>query len=231
MFCRNCGAQIPDGATSCPACHAVEEANVAPEKTEEKAGIKNMMSGFKAPTKSGKSFAVTATALTLIPAIFIFTIDFVWNLKFDWAASGFIIGALLVIWVCSVLPALHITPAPVTAGICFLSVALYLLYIVKRFAGSMEWFTMFALPLLMIVAVFIGVDSALSGNTNLRGSGMWAVISGEGAIFCIAWGILWVNYHGVGVLQPRISVIFASLCLIGAVVFGAGAYINKIRKQ
>ena len=85
---------------------------------------------FNSPDKSSKSFAAIFSVLCLIPAIVTLTIDYIWNYKIDWKPTGYIVGALIVLWICCVLPAIKITPAPVTALICFMSLALYLMFIV-----------------------------------------------------------------------------------------------------
>lgn len=182
---------------------------------------------FSAPGKDGKNFAVIVTALTLIPAIGTLTIDYIWNYKIDWPATGYIVGALLVGWICTVLPAIHVMPAPVTAVICFFSAALYLLYIVKRVTGSMEWFTRFALPVLGIITVFIGLDSALSSSAGIKGYWLGAIGAFEASIFSILWGVLWDNYYHNGVIQLRFSVICASLFLMLTVVLVAGGYVTR----
>lgn len=186
---------------------------------------------FTAPGKNGKNFAAIVTALTLIPAIATITIDYIWNYKIDWPATGYIVGALVVGWICAVLPAIHVMPAPVTTIICFLSAALYILYIVKRVTGSMEWFTRFALPVLGVIAVFVGLDSALASSAGVKGFLLGAIGAFEASIFSIIWGILWDNYYHNGVIQLRFSVICASLFLMLAVIIAAMWYINRNEKS
>lgn len=225
MFCKNCGTSIPDGATSCPGCHAVVDgAPAAPAAPEEKKSI------LSAPTKGGKNFTALASAFLLIPAIFTIMIDYIVDYAVDWPPTGYVVGALLVCWICAVLPALKITPAPVTAIICFASVALYIMYIVKQISGSMEWFTLFALPMLMIFAVFVGVDSALTQNESLH-KFMAGIVAAEGAVYCFVWGLLWTNYHGQGLIQPRLSIIAACGCLMLSVILLAMGYVKGNNKS
>lgn len=221
MFCQKCGTPVPEETGVCPNCTPAPSA--PPKKTSR--------FGFNAPSKGGKSFAAIFSAITLIPTIGILTIDYIWNYAIDWPATGYLVGALLVIWICSVLPAVRVTPAPVTAFICFMSAALYIMYIVKRLTDSMEWFTVFALPALMIPAVFIGLDSSLASSTRLRGFGMGALVSAEAAIYSIAWGILWDNYYHAGVIELRFSVICASLFLMQAVILAAVAYVQRVNRK
>ena len=186
---------------------------------------------FNSPDKSGKSSAAIFSVLCLIPAIVTLTIDYIWNYKIDWKPTGYIVGALIVLWICCVLPAIKITPAPVTALICFMSLALYLMFIVKQVSGSMLWFAAFALPAIAVLAVFIGADSAIIHSTKISSFGICSLISAEAAIYSIVWGILWDNYHHGGIIRLRFSVILASVFLIFALIFAAAAYVGKIHKK
>lgn len=226
MFCKFCGAPLDDGAAQCPNCLKMVE-----EETSKKSnGIKTEKL-FKAPTKGGKSFAAVASALTLIPAIFILTLDYVWNYSVDWKATGYIVGALLVGWVCMVLPAVRVTPAPVTAGICFLAITFYVLFVVRQVTGDFAWFTVFALPAVFILSVFIGLNCALANSAGIKGLGMASLASVEAAVYSIIWGVLWDNYYHGGEIKLRASVIVASLFLMLAVVLGTATYITRVNKK
>lgn len=242
MFCKKCGAAVSDGDAFCPKCgtRVEKEETVSPvsynesnsEHTEEQtAPAKEIKEKFlTAPTKSGKSYAVIFTALTLIPAIFVLMIDYVANLAVDWPATKYVVGALVVIWICSVLPVVRITPAPVTAIICFASVTLYAMFVIKEINGSMEWFTVFALPLIMILAVFIGLDSALAAN-KIATSLMPGIVAAEAAVYSFIFGILWSHYYDDAVYMPRISVVFACGFLMLSVILAAMGYVKMINRK
>lgn len=242
MFCKKCGAAVSDGDAFCPKCgtRVEKEETVSPvsynesnsEHTEEQtAPVKEIKEKFlTAPTKSGKSYAVIFTALTLIPAIFVLMIDYVANLAVDWPATKYVVGALVVIWICSVLPVVRITPAPVTAIICFASVTLYAMFVIKEINGSMEWFTVFALPLIMILAVFIGLDSALAAN-KIATSLMPGIVAAEAAVYSFIFGILWSHYYDDAVYMPRISVVFACGFLMLSVILAAMGYVKMINRK
>ena len=242
MFCKKCGAAVSDGDAFCPKCgtRVEKEETVFPvsynesnsEHTEEQtAPAKEIKEKFlTAPTKSGKSYAVIFTALTLIPAIFVLMIDYVANLAVDWPATKYVVGALVVIWICSVLPVVRITPAPVTAIICFASVTLYAMFVIKEINGSMEWFTVFALPLIMILAVFIGLDSALAAN-KIATSLMPGIVAAEAAVYSFIFGILWSHYYDDAVYMPRISVVFACGFLMLSVILAAMGYVKMINRK
>lgn len=242
MFCKKCGAAVSDGDVFCPKCgtRVEKEETVTPvsynesnsEHTEEQTAPakENKEKFLTAPTKSGKSYAVIFTALTLIPAIFVLMIDYVANLAVDWPATKYVVGALVVIWICSVLPVVRITPAPVTAIICFASVTLYAMFVIKEINGSMEWFTVFALPLIMILAVFIGLDSALAAN-KIATSLMPGIVAAEAAVYSFIFGILWSHYYDDAVYMPRISVVFACGFLMLSVILAAMGYVKMINRK
>ena len=242
MFCKKCGAAVSDGDAFCPKCgtRVEKEETATPvsynesnsEHTEEQtAPAKEIKEKFlTAPTKSGKSYAVIFTALTLIPAIFVLMIDYVANLAVDWPATKYVVGALVVIWICSVLPVVRVTPAPVTAIICFASVTLYAMFVIKEINGSMEWFTVFALPLIMILAVFIGLDSALAAN-KIATSLMPGIVAAEAAVYSFIFGILWSHYYDDAVYMPRISVVFACGFLMLSVILAAMGYVKMINRK
>ena len=241
-YCEKCGNMMADDSLFCPKCgtRVEKEETVTPvsynesnsEHTEEQtAPAKEIKEKFlTAPTKSGKSYAVIFTALTLIPAIFVLMIDYVANLAVDWPATKYVVGALVVIWICSVLPVVRITPAPVTAIICFASVTLYAMFVIKEINGSMEWFTVFALPLIMILAVFIGLDSALAAN-KIATSLMPGIVAAEAAVYSFIFGILWSHYYDDAVYMPRISVVFACGFLMLSVILAAMGYVKMINRK
>ena len=219
LFCSKCGEKIIKEEMPAVTAEPVENASgYAEEAAAPAEGVKEKF--IKAPTKSGKSYAVIFTALTLLPAIFVLMIDYVANLAIDWPATKYVVGALVVVWICSVLPVLRITPAPVTAIICFASVTMYAMFVIKEINGSMEWFTVFALPLIMILAVFIGLDSALAAN-RVATAIMPGIVAGEAAIYSFIFGILWSHYYDDAVYMPRISVVFACGFLMLAVILAA----------
>ena len=229
LFCSKCGEKIIKEEMPAVTAEPVENASgYAEEAAAPAEGVKEKF--IKAPTKSGKSYAVIFTALTLLPAIFVLMIDYVANLAIDWPATKYVVGALVVVWICSVLPVLRITPAPVTAIICFASVTMYAMFVIKEINGSMEWFTVFALPLIMILAVFIGLDSALAAN-RVATAIMPGIVAGEAAIYSFIFGILWSHYYDDAVYMPRISVVFACGFLMLAVILAAMGYVKMINRN
>ncbi len=229
QFCSKCGTKVQTEEAPAAVSEPVES---APEYVEETpAPTENVKEKFiKTPTKSGKSYAVIFTALTLLPAIFVLMIDYVANLAVDWPATKYVVGALVVVWICSVLPVIRIMPAPITAIICFASVTLYAMFVIKEINGSMEWFTVFALPMIMILAVFIGLDSALAAN-KIATAVMPGIVAAEAAIYSFVFGILWSHYYDDAVYMPRISVVFACGFLMLAVILAAMGYVRMINQK
>ncbi len=144
MYCSKCGAQTDENGM-CPNCDTVPAEPVSKKKE-------------KGPSKSSKNYAAIFTALLVFPASLSVAIDLSFHRYDFW--FGYVVGALLVVWVCAVLPQLNITPAPVTALICFASVIGYIFFVVYK-TGHLEWLYNRALPLTVLLAAFIAIDSAL----------------------------------------------------------------------
>lgn len=132
MFCTKCGAVVDEKTGVCPNCGACERA----EEKAEKPGSKKKFYLGKA-TKTAKSYAVIFSAFMVFPAMICTVVNILNPGDKFWA--GYVLGAIAVAWVFLVLPVLRVTPAPVTAGICFVVLALYLLYIAKM-QGVISWY-------------------------------------------------------------------------------------------
>ena len=152
MYCSKCGRQLPDGVTVCPSC------DPAPQVQAEVVNNQQKQKLFKAPDKFSKSYAALFTALLVFPATICTAIDLAFD-KYDYW-FGYVVGALIVTWVCAVLPFLRVTPPFVTALICFFSVIGYIFFIAGR-NGNLDELYKVALPLMVLFAFFV------LGGTNL----------------------------------------------------------------
>ena len=140
MYCANCGVKLADTETVCPLCgitafHPEIERKVAP---------KLYPAGQMKPQQvSSWGAMIVFTTVFLLPLLTVLIADVQMNRSVTW--SGYVVGALLVCYVCFVLPFWFRRPNPVIFVPCgFGAVALYLLYI--SFATKGHWFLSFALP-------------------------------------------------------------------------------------
>ena len=212
MFCPKCGKQLPpDGI--CPDCNTVEATPVKFEKPSR-----------KGPGNGARSYAAIFTALLVFPTSLCVAIDLSFHRYDFW--FGYVVGAALVTWVCAVLPILNITPAPVTALICFASVIGYIFYILMK-TGHVDWLFNRALPLLILFAVFVALDTAMISSKKFDWLAVLSAISFEIGVYIIAieatYTRSFTNLHW----SPIVACGFISV----AAVFLAFSYIGKLGKK
>lgn len=219
MYCSKCGKQLPDGITSCPDCDVVVE-QVYPKK-EEKQPL------FKMPGKGSKSYAALVTAFMVFPASICVAIDLAFD-KYDYW-FGYVVGALLVSWVCSVLPVLRVTPPAVTALICFGSIVGYVYYILSK-TDMFDWLPQFVLPLFILAAAFLAMDIALIGGHRVKGLRIFSMLSLQCAAFLVCWEVAWDNFRR-GEIDLQWSLILACGFISVVAVIEAFNYVFKINKK
>lgn len=220
MICPYCKKYIPDSSKFCPECGSV----ISPDA---KPATKKQMSFFKGPTDSGKGYAAIATALMVFPAMLSIAIDFVFRHNDGW--SAYVVGALIVAWICSVFPALRITPAPVTALISMFSILAYVGFIISKTA-RFEWIYKVGLPLFILAALFISIDSALLGSGKVKGLHFLSILSVELAVYLIAIEAT-VDTMLFNMITLRWSVIVACFFISAVALFEAIQYALKLLKN
>ncbi len=227
MYCQNCGKQLPDGVTACPDCTAAEAPQVEAVPVSQPDSSQNKKPLFKTPGKGSKSYAALFTALLVFPSTICIAIDVAFDRYDYW--FGYVVGALLVTWVIAVLPVLRITPPVVTSLICFGSIVLYLYYIAHK-SGHMGWLSNFFLPLTILMAAFIAIDSALIGSKKITGLHIFSLLSGEAAIYLIASEIMWDIWRK-GEVDLKWSLIAACGFVSVVAVLEAFSYIGRVNKK
>ncbi len=219
MYCSNCGNKIPDGTTVCPKCNPVEINPVQPETGK--------FSFFKSPGKMSKSYAALFTAFLVFPAAISVAVDIAFDRYDYW--FGYVVGALLCTWVTSVLPVLRITPPAVTALICFGTITGYVYYILSK-TDWFDWLPEFILPMFILTAAFIAIDSALIGSKKISGLHILSLISLEGAIYLVAWEAI-IDQLKFGAIDLGWSLILSCGFISVIAVLEAFSYIGRINKK
>lgn len=148
MYCIRCGAQLCDSEEKCPLCGTV----VFHPDIPRPRGEKPYPPARPRETASRKGILFVLTMLFLVPLVVSLLVDWRVNGALKW--SGYVGGALLVLYVTAVLPTWfrHATPV-IFVSADFVAAGLYLLYI--NFATGGHWFLSFALPVtggLMLIA-------------------------------------------------------------------------------
>lgn len=156
MYCIKCGVELAESEKKCPLCGTVvfnpelprpDGAPPYPVFTGE--GVDNM-------NRSGLMFVLTM--LFLLPIVVVLLCDWQINGAIVW--SGYVVGAVLFLYVAVLLPLWFDKPNPVIfIPAVFAAAALYLLYI--NLATGGHWFLSFALP------VCAGACAVITGSAAL----------------------------------------------------------------
>lgn len=241
MFCNKCGNAVPDGSAFCGVCgtplpvqqqyqpnpQQYQQSNRTDNCHERKSENKGRDKFFKAPGKGSKSFAAIMTALMVFPATFCVAIDMVFQKSDGWCL--YVVGALIAAWMVIVYPALNVTPAPVTALISFFSVVGYILFVIGRL-GFLEKVYKVALPLMILAAVFMALDSALIGAGKIKGLHAFSLVSLQSAIYLVAIEATLDNLRR-GEVDLRWSLIIGCFFVSAIALFEAMNYVVRINKK
>lgn len=217
MFCPYCKNEIPDSSKFCPDCGSVIVVEKPPKKERR----------IKGPSDFGKGFSAIATALMVFPATLSVAIDLVFHHNDGW--SAYVVGALIVAWLCSVFPALRITPAPVSALIAMFSVLAYISFIISKNA-QLVWLYKVGLPLFILAAIFIAVDAALLSSGKVKGLHFLSVLSVEVAVYLLAIEAT-VDMLLFNMITLRWSIIVACIFISAVALFEAVQYSLKLLKN
>ena len=142
MYCVKCGVKLADTEKVCPLCGTVCYHPDYPRPTVEPLYPKD-----RHPQHQVNPLGIMSalTVLFLIPLLITLLCDLRINARFTW--SGYVAGAIVLVYEIFLLPGWFQKPNPVIFVPCgFAAAALYLLYIDLHTGGD-HWFLTFALPL------------------------------------------------------------------------------------
>lgn len=150
MYCIKCGVKLAEGKKPCPLCGTVP---FHPELTAEES--ESLYPSGKYPVNNQVrptvALTVVSVLLFLLPIFITLQCDLLISGSISW--SGYVVGALLIVYTMVVLPLWFKKPNPVIfVPIAFVMIGLYLLYI--NFAVDGNWFLSFAFP----VVGFVGLN-------------------------------------------------------------------------
>lgn len=191
MYCIRCGVQLIDGQTQCPLCATKM---VLPEDLTRDMPLYPKNKKPQANKRRLWPHVVIAAAFVL-PMLIVLICN--WQLSRDVVWSGYVVGALLVTYVISGLPAWFRNPNPVIFTPCgFAAVGLYVLYIERMTGGS--WFLSFALPViggisLIVTAVVTLVRYVRKGLLYIYGGALMAF----GAFMLLMEYLLVITFEGI----------------------------------
>lgn len=212
MYCIRCGVQMVDGQSKCPLCATkmilpedlMRETTLYPPDRRPEAGKRRLW-----------PHAVIATAF-LLPMLIVLICN--WQLSGSFTWSGYVVGALLLSYVCLGLPRWFRNPNPVIFTPCgFVATGLYVWYIAWMTGG--EWYWTFALPViggicLLVTAVVTLVKYVRKGKLYIFG----------GALICFG-ALMLVMEHLLILTFPKIPFIGWSLYPLAVFVVLGGLLI------
>lgn len=155
MYCINCGIELSDGQNICPICQTrvyhpdIKRSDALPTYPRK---------AFKSEELNIKGLLFILSLLHLIPIIFALILDLNLNGEIDW--MGYVVGSMILLYVCAVLPLWFKRPNPVIFIPCdFLTLAVFLWNINLKLDG--EWFWTLALPVTVAVGAIVSAVIAL----------------------------------------------------------------------
>ena len=235
MFCPDCGTQIPESGI-CPNCgkpaftpeqpSAPQPETVQAEKVDSKPKKKfSLTQGKIADIPVGsKNYSALLTAALVFPAAICTAFDLSFHRYDFW--FGYVVGALAVVWVCFVLPALKLFHPAVNALISFASIMGYVSFVMYK-TGHLEWIYQQALPLFVLFAVFVAIDVMLISYKKVEVLTILAALAGEAGIYLLAIEAT----HQKGFDNLHWSPILAAGFISVAAVLLAFSYVGKNNKN
>ena len=219
MFCIKCGAELADTEKNCPLCATRV---FHPDIPQVETPPLYPLGSAPQPITSSRGGQIIATALFLLPMLITLQCDIHITGTVSW--SGYVIGALLLAYVCFVLPFWFQKPNPVIFVPCaFGALGLYLLYIDLATIGG--WFLPFALPVtgflcLLVTAVVTLCKYLGRGHLYIFGGALAAL----GAFFPILGFLLNLTFRGTfrfafWTLYPATTLVLLGGTLIFLAIF------------
>lgn len=148
MYCIKCGVRLADSEKSCPLCGV----RVYHPDLEQPKGEKLYPKNRFPDDRSTLLAQAIISVVFLLPMLVTPLCDIQFSGGITW--SGYVIGALLLVYVIAVLPSWFKRPNPVIFVPCgFAAVALFLHYVNHTVEGS--WFWTFALPLVGVLCAIV----------------------------------------------------------------------------
>ena len=147
MYCIKCGVELADSEKRCPLCDTrvyhpdLETGTAPPFYPPNDPTVKRM-------NRRAILFLIALFSLILVVQLFVFDLRFTGGVGWSYYASG----AVILVYVCAVLPIWFRRPNPVVfVPVSFGTVMVYLIGICHMTGGN--WFYTFALPVLLGAAI------------------------------------------------------------------------------
>lgn len=214
MYCMQCGVKLADSEEKCPLCGLEAYHPRLPRPDGEPLYPRNQY-----PVKEVSPWGIRCIILTVfvLPVIVVILCDLLTNGCITW--SGYVIGALVLLYTMAVLPFWFKRPNPVIfVPIDFALAGVYLLYI--NFAVEGGWFLSFAFPvtgfcMLVVTAVVTLNRYVRRGRLYIYGGAIMAF----GAFFPVLELLLFVTFSTIRFTGWSFIPMTALLLLGGFLIF------------
>lgn len=210
MYCIKCGVALADTEKQCPLCGT---GVFHPELSQPEAEPLYPRDRMPAPQVHPWGTLLIVSILFLLPISICLVCDWQINGSINW--SGYVVGALALLYVVAVLPNWFSRPNPVIfVPVDFAAIGLYLLYIDLATGGG--WFLSFAFP--VTGALGIIVTAVVTLNRYLPRAGLYIY---GGASIALGGFMLLLEYllhitfglPGIGTWSPYPLIVFSLLGL------------------
>lgn len=220
MYCIKCGVELADTEKSCPLCATrVFHPDIRQPETPP----------FYPPEREAQPVAVPRGELAIVTALFLLpmliTLLCNWHISGKITWSGYVMGALLLVYACFVLPFWFRKPNPVILVPCVFGIAIAYLFYIDLQTGGDSWFLTFALPLmgmfcLVVTAVVTLYKYVSRGHLYIFAGGAIAL---SGCFPVIGWLLnltfrqisgfaFWTLYPATGLLLLGGTLLFFAIC-------------------
>lgn len=228
MYCVKCGVELADTEKKCPLCATTV---FHPEISQADVPPLYPSNHIPEPQIHPWGALLIITVLFLLPMSICLVCDWSFNGKIQWA--GYVVGALAVLYVITVLPGWFRHPNPVVlVPSAFAAIGVFLLYINCAVDG--QWFLSFAFPVTAYLGVLFTAVVTLHRYTR-RG----ALYINGGA--CLALGgfmllleyLLHINFGlpGMGTWSPYPLIVFTLLGITLIVIAIVPAFRESLEKK
>lgn len=155
MYCVNCGVKLADTEKVCPLCGVTAfHPDISRGEGESFFPAKIVRTHQVSP----RGALVIVTTAFLIPFLVTLLCDMQINDRVTW--SGYVMGSLVLAYICLVFPFWFQRPNPVIfVPVACASVGIFLFYI--NLATDGQWFLSFALPVVGVFTIIISAVTAL----------------------------------------------------------------------
>jgi hypothetical protein len=217
MYCAKCGVELADTEQRCPLCGTAAHPGIlrqacAPLFPEHQPAV---------PQVNSRVVHIVVLTMFLLTMLICLQCDLLVTGTVSWA--GYVIGALVCLYVILVLPSWFLRPNPVVFVPCgFAAVILYLLYLSIATKGG--WFLSFAFPVTGAVGLIVTAVVALlkyvgKGELYIFG-GAFALLGGFMPVmewllnltFGFTHGFVWSLYPLTALVLLGGMLIFLAIC-------------------